>query len=190
MTVLTFDLIFLASRLGDPLLVHFSPKVTTTSNPTQTIEQKETPKPTPTLTSSTTIEPPSKKRKMEPKDFVEEEEELIYATASKSEYNNNNNNNNNGSFEQRMLEIQGFHFTVCDSLLNCGPVSDSIVGESKDAASSSHDSSKDQKETENDSNKRKMLELVTCSGAGKNGSLCVFQESVRYFVCFLFFFFF
>ncbi|KAL0094494.1 CPSF A subunit region-domain-containing protein [Phycomyces blakesleeanus] len=62
-------------------------------------------------------------------------------------------------------------FRVCDALLNTGPIVDMTVGdmESKDASDDMIEKSTDFPD----------LELVSCSGYGKNGALCVFQRHVR-----------
>ncbi|KAI9004902.1 CPSF A subunit region-domain-containing protein [Phycomyces nitens] len=62
-------------------------------------------------------------------------------------------------------------FRVCDSLLNTGPIVDMTVGdmESKDATTDLAEKSVEFPD----------LELVSCSGYGKNGALCVFQRHVR-----------
>lgn len=59
-------------------------------------------------------------------------------------------------------------FQVCDSLLNIGPCGDVSMGEpaflSEEFSSNTQDPD---------------IELVTTSGYGKNGALCVLQRSVR-----------
>ena len=66
----------------------------------------------------------------------------------------------------RRSKLPQYGLTVLDSLVNLGPIGDLAVGESKDAASASH-------------GKERQVDLVTCSGAGKNGSLRVLQQGVR-----------
>ncbi|KAL4213346.1 CPSF A subunit region-domain-containing protein [Rhizopus microsporus] len=61
-------------------------------------------------------------------------------------------------------------FRVCDTLLNTGPIVDMAVGDVQ-----SHE--KPQREDNNDSTLPE-LELVTASGHGKNGALCVFQRHI------------
>lgn len=52
-------------------------------------------------------------------------------------------------------------FTVCDTLLNTGPIVDLSIG--------------DVEQEDDDTN----LELVSCSGHDKNGALCVFQRHIH-----------
>lgn len=72
-----------------------------------------------------------------------------------------------GNVRQTSMQITSYVFEVCDSLLNLGPCGNISVGEpaflSEEFAST----------TELD------LELVTTSGYGKNGALCVLQRSIR-----------
>lgn len=62
-----------------------------------------------------------------------------------------------------------YKFKVCDSLVNVGPITDFAIGESFDPASVSMAEQEGQRS----------VEIVTCSGQGKNGSLCVLQHGVR-----------
>lgn len=57
------------------------------------------------------------------------------------------------------------NFSVCDTLLNTGPILDLAIGDVESIQ-------KEQDEAIPD------LELVSCSGYGKNGSLCVFQRHI------------
>lgn len=59
------------------------------------------------------------------------------------------------------------HFEVCDSILNIGPCSRFCMGELSFLA--------EELDKENDH----QIELVTTSGYGKNGALCVLQRSIR-----------
>ncbi|KAF7726104.1 Cleavage and polyadenylation specificity factor subunit 1 [Apophysomyces ossiformis] len=68
------------------------------------------------------------------------------------------------------LSVDDFTFRVCDSLLNTGPIVDMAVG--------NMESPQIQGMNEKGSNAPD-LELVSCSGYGKNGSLCVFQRHIR-----------
>lgn len=66
------------------------------------------------------------------------------------------------------IQIASYNFEVCDSLLNIGPCGDVAMGEpaflSEEFSSNTQDPD---------------IELVTTSGYGKNGALCVLQRSVR-----------
>eukprot|EP00123_Amoebidium_parasiticum_P016813 comp23593_c0_seq1/m.40045 comp23593_c0_seq1/g.40045 ORF comp23593_c0_seq1/g.40045 comp23593_c0_seq1/m.40045 type:complete len:1411 (-) comp23593_c0_seq1:334-4566(-) len=64
-------------------------------------------------------------------------------------------------------ETTALSFKVCDSLLNIGPVRQLCLGEPAFLSE------------EYISKERHDLEIVTCSGYGKNGSLCVLQRSIR-----------
>lgn len=63
-----------------------------------------------------------------------------------------------------------YDFTVEDALPNVGPIADFSVGESRDAASTSVAQGKRQ------------AELVACSGAAKSGSLRILQHGLRPYV--------
>ncbi len=65
--------------------------------------------------------------------------------------------------------IASYSFEVCDSLLNIGPCGQVAMGE---PAFLSEELSKGTKADPD-------VELVTTSGHGKNGALCVLQQSVR-----------
>ncbi|XP_018335377.1 cleavage and polyadenylation specificity factor subunit 1 [Agrilus planipennis] len=72
-----------------------------------------------------------------------------------------------GSEKQTSLHITSFVFEVCDSLLNIGPCGNASIGEPAFMSEEFiHNPDLD-------------LELVTTSGYGKNGALCVLQRSVR-----------
>lgn len=63
--------------------------------------------------------------------------------------------------------ILSFYLQVCDSLLNIGPCGNISMGEPAFLSEEfSHNQDPD-------------VELVTTSGYGKNGALCVLQRSVR-----------
>lgn len=72
------------------------------------------------------------------------------------------------------IQIASYIFEVCDSLLNIGPCGDVAMGEpaflSEEFSSNTQDPD---------------IELVTTSGYGKNGALCVLQRSVRPQVLFI-----
>lgn len=72
-----------------------------------------------------------------------------------------------GNQKQASLQITSYVFEVCDSLLNIGPCGNVSLGEP------AFRSEEFNKLSEPD------LELVTTSGYGKNGALCVLQKSIR-----------
>ncbi|XP_046618438.1 cleavage and polyadenylation specificity factor subunit 1 [Neodiprion virginianus] len=72
-----------------------------------------------------------------------------------------------GSEMQASMQITSYIFEVCDSLLNIGPCGNISMGEPAFLSEEfSHNQDPD-------------VELVTTSGYGKNGALCVLQRSVR-----------
>jgi cleavage and polyadenylation specificity factor subunit 1 len=62
-------------------------------------------------------------------------------------------------------------FKVCDTLLNTGPIIDMTLG---DVESNQHQGDEEQAVAGIPD-----MELVSCSGHGKNGSLCVFQRHIH-----------
>lgn len=68
-----------------------------------------------------------------------------------------------GSDKRTSTELTTYMFEVCDSLMNVGPIGDVSMGEPafQEAAAAG------------------AVELVTTSGYGKNGALCVLRRSVR-----------
>ncbi|XP_022837333.1 cleavage and polyadenylation specificity factor subunit 1 [Spodoptera litura] len=73
-----------------------------------------------------------------------------------------------GSDIRTSTQLTSYVFEVCDSLLNICPIGDVSMGEpqlvSEEAA---------------DTERAPLLELVACSGRGKNGALTVLQRAVR-----------
>ena len=65
--------------------------------------------------------------------------------------------------------IASYSFEVCDSLLNIGPCGQAAMGEPAFLSEELSSSTKADPD----------VELVTTSGHGKNGALCVLQQSVR-----------
>lgn len=72
-----------------------------------------------------------------------------------------------GNQRQASLQITSYIFEVCDSLLNIGPCGNISLGEPAFLSE------------EFTNNPDVDLELVTTSGYGKNGALCVLQRSIR-----------
>ena len=76
---------------------------------------------------------------------------------------------NSGDPGRHSAVISSYTFDVCDSLLNLGPCGNVSMGEpaflSEEFAAT--------KKADPD------IEIVTTSGYGKNGALCVLQRSVR-----------
>jgi cleavage and polyadenylation specificity factor subunit 1 len=76
-------------------------------------------------------------------------------------------------FEMRPKKIN-FKFSVCDTLLNIGPIVDSTVAVSFDSATLSV--IENQASTDRASN---ISELICCSGRHKGGALSILQEGIR-----------
>ncbi|KAG8038870.1 hypothetical protein G9C98_003177 [Cotesia typhae] len=72
-----------------------------------------------------------------------------------------------GNETQTSMQITSYSFEVCDSLLNIGPCGNISMGETAFLSE------------EFSSNVEIDVELVTTSGYGKNGALCILQRSIR-----------
>uniref|UniRef100_A0A8C9VXG7 Cleavage and polyadenylation specificity factor subunit 1 n=1 Tax=Scleropages formosus TaxID=113540 RepID=A0A8C9VXG7_SCLFO len=72
-----------------------------------------------------------------------------------------------GSEAQSGTQLATFSFEVCDSILNIGPCANASMGEPAFLSE------------EFQSNPEPDLEVVVCSGYGKNGALSVLQRSIR-----------
>lgn len=79
-----------------------------------------------------------------------------------------------GSGAKTSVHVSSYIFEVCDSLLNIGPIGYMAVGEKAQIS----ENSDDETEEKND-NEKIELEIVTSSGYGKNGALCVLHNSIR-----------
>ncbi|KAF0047585.1 hypothetical protein F2P81_001218 [Scophthalmus maximus] len=97
-------------------------------------------------------EPPSKKKRMESStNWTDEVDEIeVY-----------------GSEAQSGTQLATYSFEVCDSILNIGPCANASMGEPAFLSE------------EFQSNPEPDLEVVVCSGYGKNGALSVLQRSIR-----------
>ncbi|KAA8590645.1 hypothetical protein FQN60_014579 [Etheostoma spectabile] len=97
-------------------------------------------------------EPPNKKKRMESStNWTDEVDEIeVY-----------------GSEAQSGTQLATYSFEVCDSILNIGPCSNASMGEPAFLSE------------EFQSNPEPDLEVVVCSGYGKNGALSVLQRSIR-----------
>eukprot|EP01116_Phalansterium_solitarium_P001407 TRINITY_DN11208_c0_g3_i1.p1 TRINITY_DN11208_c0_g3~~TRINITY_DN11208_c0_g3_i1.p1 ORF type:complete len:1483 (+),score=557.48 TRINITY_DN11208_c0_g3_i1:140-4588(+) len=143
------DLVFLGSRLGDSLLIHYTPKLASTG--AAAVEED----------LSMEDGRPEKRQRLagpeeptEPSAEGEDEDELLYGPASTS----------------AQTQFSAYSFAVCDSVPNVGPIGDSCVGESFDLPSQSH-----VEQTPG----MKNYEIVSCSGQGKNGCLVIAQDGIR-----------
>lgn len=79
--------------------------------------------------------------------------------------------------KSQLQKDNDFSFRVCDTLLNTGPIVDMTIGD----VESNH---KEEEEEEEDQGQNTVagipdMELVSCSGHGRNGALCVFQRHIH-----------
>ncbi|XP_017276548.1 cleavage and polyadenylation specificity factor subunit 1 isoform X1 [Kryptolebias marmoratus] len=97
-------------------------------------------------------EPPSKKKRVESStNWTDEVDEIeVY-----------------GSEAQSGTQLATYSFEVCDSILNIGPCANASMGEPAFLSE------------EFQNNPEPDLEVVVCSGYGKNGALAVLQRSIR-----------
>ena len=149
LTVLENSYLFLGSRLGNSLLLQFTEKGSALDGALQSVHRDQ---------------PPLKKKKTEHNnmDFlasdvgeIQDIDLEVYGT--------------------RMDEISvtntitSYNFEVCDSILNVGPCGHLAMGEP------AYLSEELKANTKADPD----IELVSTSGHGKNGALCVLQQTVR-----------
>ncbi|KAI5737751.1 hypothetical protein M8J76_016444 [Diaphorina citri] len=149
--------LFLGSRLGNSLLLRFSVKEKTLAPPTPIA-------PTDTITldgeddrgdQNEDQEPASKKKKLgdwmasNVADINDDELEVY------------------GNQQATNVEITSYAFEVCDSLLNIGPCGNITMGEPAFLSEEFVNTAEPD------------IELVTTSGHGKNGALCILQRSIR-----------
>lgn len=80
-----------------------------------------------------------------------------------------------GSGLKHSVQLTSFTFEVCDSVLNVGPITHMALGErcNDDEPDAATDQLPDAAVVRSD------LEIVTSSGRGKNGALCVLQNSIK-----------
>lgn len=90
---------------------------------------------------------------------LEEEELLVYGAKS----------------AKTSVNLSSYIFEVCDSLINLAPVGFMAVGERAHAEENQDEENEDEKR---DPSKME-LEVVTSSGYGKNGALCVLNNTLR-----------
>ncbi|XP_058460280.1 cleavage and polyadenylation specificity factor subunit 1 [Malaya genurostris] len=78
-----------------------------------------------------------------------------------------------GTGQKTSVQLTSYIFEVCDSILNIGPIAHMAVGER--TTEEEQDENKDIQFIPN----KLDLEIVTSSGHGKNGALCVLQNSIK-----------
>ncbi|XP_019876681.2 cleavage and polyadenylation specificity factor subunit 1 [Aethina tumida] len=148
------NFLFLGSRLGNSLLLRFTEK----ANEVITLDETDEPAPkrvkkdddSEAETGDKVLDSLDDCMATDVLDIRDPEELEVY-----------------GNQKQASLQITSYVFEVCDSLLNIGPCGNVSLGEP------AFRSEEFNKLSEPD------LELVTTSGYGKNGALCVLQKSIR-----------
>uniref|UniRef100_A0A4W6BU51 Cleavage and polyadenylation specificity factor subunit 1 n=1 Tax=Lates calcarifer TaxID=8187 RepID=A0A4W6BU51_LATCA len=151
--------LFLGSRLGNSLLLKYTEKLQET--PLEEGKEKLDKEKEKEKDKDKQEEPPSKKKRVESStnwtghynSFVltdEVDEIEVY-----------------GSEAQSGTQLATYSFEVCDSILNIGPCANASMGEPAFLSE------------EFQSNPEPDLEVVVCSGFGKNGALSVLQRSIR-----------
>lgn len=75
-----------------------------------------------------------------------------------------------GTGEKTSVQLTSFTFEVCDSVQNIAPVGFMTIGERV---------AEDYVQPDNDAEPKIELEVVTSSGRGKNGALCVLQSTIK-----------
>lgn len=75
-----------------------------------------------------------------------------------------------GSGLKTSVQLTSYTFEVCDSVLNIAPIGFAAIGER---------SCDEDREDVKEQNAKCELEVVTSSGRGKNGALCVMQHSIK-----------
>jgi cleavage and polyadenylation specificity factor subunit 1 len=90
---------------------------------------------------------------------LEEEELLVYGEKS----------------AKTSVNLQSYYFEVCDTLINLSPIGFTAVGERANVEEQNDDENQDQKRRNN----KMELEVVTSSGFGKHGALCVLHNTLR-----------
>lgn len=81
-----------------------------------------------------------------------------------------------GSGLKTSVQLTSYTFEVCDTFLNIGPIASMTIGE---RGSEDDDEEENQTKQLKDNETKPELEIVTSSGKGKNGALCVLQQSVK-----------
>lgn len=142
--------LFLGSRLGNSLLLKYTEKLQE-KLPEESKEKQDKEKDE-EKDKDKQEEPPSKKKRMESStNWTDEVDEIeVY-----------------GSEAQSGTQLATYSFEVCDSILNIGPCANASMGEPAFLSE------------EFQSNPEPDLEVVVCSGYGKNGALSVLQRSIR-----------
>ncbi|XP_031803231.1 cleavage and polyadenylation specificity factor subunit 1 [Sarcophilus harrisii] len=143
--------LFLGSRLGNSLLLKYTEKL---QEPPASSAREA-----PSREVSDKDEPPVKKKRVE--------STLGWAGGKSAPQDEVDEIEVYGSEAQSGTQLATYSFEVCDSILNIGPCANAAMGEPAFL------SEEFQNSPEPD------LEIVVCSGYGKNGALSVLQKSIR-----------
>jgi cleavage and polyadenylation specificity factor subunit 1 len=163
LTVLQERYLFLGSRLGNSLLLQFTEKDIGTifSSQSEVSHKLHNVFQTTGSLSGTLLkldEPPIKKKRLDDwmaSDVIDIQEDDLEVYGQESTSSSS--------------RIGSYSFEVCDSLLNIGPCGNVSMGEPAFLSEEFAAAVKADPD----------VELVTTSGHGKNGALCVLQQSVR-----------
>ncbi|KAM3858249.1 cleavage and polyadenylation specificity factor subunit 1 [Diretmus argenteus] len=149
--------LFLGSRLGNSLLLKYTEKLQETPpEEGQENQEKEKEK---EKDKEKQEEPPSKKKRMDSSTNWTVNSFALSDEVDEIEVY--------GSEAQSGTQLATYSFEVCDSILNIGPCANASMGEPAFLSE------------EFQSNPEPDLEVVVCSGYGKNGALSVLQRSIR-----------
>lgn len=82
-----------------------------------------------------------------------------------------------GSGQKTSVQLSSFNFEVCDSILNIGPIAQMCLGVQNVDEEGEEEGASEQLEPEDVT--KMDLEVVTSSGYGKNGTLCVLHSAIK-----------
>uniref|UniRef100_A0A6Q2WPE1 Cleavage and polyadenylation specificity factor subunit 1 n=1 Tax=Esox lucius TaxID=8010 RepID=A0A6Q2WPE1_ESOLU len=147
--------LFLGSRLGNSLLLKYTEKYQEKPEkpPVEEDQEKEE-----EMDEEKQEEPPSKKKRVDSSTNQAGKSQLTDEVDEIEVY---------GSEAASGTQLATYSFEVCDSILNIGPCAGASMGEPAFLSE------------EFQSNPEPDLEIVVCSGYGKNGGLSVLQRSIR-----------
>ncbi|CAK1589446.1 unnamed protein product [Parnassius mnemosyne] len=171
MCVIEEDFLFLGSRLGNSLLLRVTERenrmLFTVDKPleaTVDLTVSETDKETSTTNKE---QPPQKEAQPDPATKKRRMDTINDCVASNViEISEQDELEVYGSDIRTSTQLTSYVFEVCDSLLNICPIGDISMGEPQLVG-------------EEEARREAALELVACSGRGKNGALSVLQRTVR-----------
>ncbi|CAH2098493.1 unnamed protein product [Euphydryas editha] len=173
MCVIEEDFLFLGSRLGNSLLLRVTERenrmlfsvdkpleATVDLTVSETDKEKDSSAPVNKEPQKETSDPVAKKRRM---DTISD-----CVASNVIEISDKDELEVYGSDIRTSTQLTSYVFEVCDSLLNICPIGDVSMGEVQLVT-----------DGEPAGERQHSLELVCCSGRGKNGALTVLQRSVR-----------